>query len=82
VKEASIVACRNAVDSIVVTVELLGRDFPGCMDYHSLLAIVNAMRDAAEILSSSLKIISAEGKVAKWIGTSSQKSALCSALLQ
>jgi hypothetical protein len=73
VKEASIVACRNAVDSIVVTVELLGRDFPGCMDYHSLLAIVNAMRDAAEILSSSLKIISAEGKVAKWIGTSSQK---------
>ena len=69
VKEASLTACRGAVESCVVTVELLGRDFPSCLDYGSLRAIVRAMRDAADIIASSLKILSAEGKVARWIGS-------------
>ena len=74
VKEASLAACRSAVDSVVVTVEMLGRDFPGCFNYTSLRATVHAMRDAADVLASSLKIIAAEGKVGRWIGTDFCKS--------
>jgi len=68
VKEASLTACCSALESCIVTVELLGRDFPACLDYLSLRAIVRAMRDAAEVTTTSLKIVSAEGKVARWIG--------------
>ena len=68
IKEASLVACRGAVESVVVTVEMLGRDFPSSMSHRALRATARAMRDAADVLSSALKVLSAEGKTARWIG--------------
>ena len=68
VKEASVAACRSAGDSIVVVVEHLGRDMPSCLNYLALRSIVRAMRDASDVVASGLKILSAEGKAARWIG--------------
>eukprot|EP00802_Teleaulax_amphioxeia_P010037 Tamp_10062.p1 GENE.Tamp_10062~~Tamp_10062.p1 ORF type:complete len:481 (+),score=139.89 Tamp_10062:1-1443(+) len=66
--EAHLAAIRTAAEDIVVTVEMLGRDFPACMDFLSLLATVHAMREAAEVVSSRFSRLEGLRIDPRWVG--------------